>query len=88
MNVVFTGAGRVAGVRVVRTQLAQLANENGFYVVNTVKPSTFYLVTDTPDSGTRKNRAAVKYGVLRISVEDFVNKCGGTVELREKDILS
>ena len=45
--------------------------EHGFTTSNSVKKSTKYIITDDPNSGTSKNAAADKYGILKISESEF-----------------
>lgn len=46
----------------------------GGKISNNVTASTSYLITNTPNSGTAKNKAAQKYNIPIISEEDFFNK--------------
>lgn len=47
---------------------------NGWNPVPSVKRNTKYLVTDNPNSGSSKNRSADKYGVPKITEEQFRDK--------------
>lgn len=48
--------------------------DNGWNPVSSVKKTTKYLVTDNPNSGSSKNVSADKYGVPKITEEEFRSK--------------
>ena len=41
--------------------------------VSSVTSKTDYLITNTPDSGTSKNKTAIKLGVPIITEDEFMN---------------
>lgn len=43
----------------------------GYTISSSVKKSTQYLITDDPNSGSSKNKAANKYGTIKISESEF-----------------
>ena len=45
--------------------------QNGWNPVSSVKKDTKYLVTDNPNSGSSKNKSADKYGVPKITENEF-----------------
>lgn len=45
--------------------------QHGWNSVSSVKKDTKYLVTDSPNSGSSKNKSADKYGVPKITEEEF-----------------
>lgn len=85
-TVAFTGPATIKGMRIVREDLIALATAHGYRVVGGVSRGVDYLVTCTPDSGSRKNRAAQQYGTAVITPEQFLHLCGGQIEIRHKDL--
>lgn len=49
----------------------ELVKKAGFNPVSSVKSDTKYLITDDPNSGSSKNKAADKYGVEKITEQEF-----------------
>lgn len=88
VTVVFTGAGRVNGQHITRNVLATAAQAVGIRVQSMVNPSTTFLVTDTPDSGSRKNQKANALGVERMTVEKFVKTYGMRMDLKQSDLFT
>ena len=82
----FTGPATVAGTHLVRENLINLAVSKGHRVATSLTRSVTYLVTSTPNSGSRKNRTADAYGVQRITPTEFIELLGGKIELRLKDL--
>lgn len=85
-TIAFTGTARLGSTVIVRENLINLAHQHGHRVVTSVGRGTDYLVTSTPHSGSRKNVAAQRCGTQLISPEEFIELCGGTIELRAKDL--
>lgn len=88
VSVVFTGPGRVNGERITRDVLASAAWAVGIRVQKVVKSDTTFLVTDTPNSGSAKNKRADAFGVERMTVEKFVKTYGMRMELPAKQLLT
>ena len=80
MSVCFTGALNTMS----RSQASKLAEEHGFEVKSGVSKGLTYLITNTPDSGSSKNKKAQQLGTKVITEEEFLNLCNGT----ESDIMS
>lgn len=59
-----------------RNEASAAALKAGFEVAATVGPSLTYLITNTPDSGSSKNRKAAKYGVKVITEDQFIKMVG------------
>ena len=70
-SVCFTGALET----MTRKEASALAEKNGFTVASGVNKTLTYLVTNTPDSGSSKNRAAQKFGTKIITEKDFLAMC-------------
>jgi NAD-dependent DNA ligase len=70
-SVCFTGALET----MTRKEASALAEKNGFTVAGGVSKTLSYLVTNTPDSGSSKNRAAQKFGTKIITEKDFLAMC-------------
>ena len=68
-NVVITGT-----LSIKRSEFIKELEENGWKVENKIGKNTNYLITNTPDSGTSKNKEADKYGVLKVTEEAFVER--------------
>lgn len=83
---VFTGPATVKGMHLVRENLVNLAQSKGHRVATSLVRGTDYLVTSTPNSGSRKNMTALRYGTKVITPEQFITMMGGRIELRLKDI--
>ena len=58
-----------------RKEASELAKSHGFIVLNSVNKFLTYLVTNTPDSGSSKNKAAIKFGTKIITEKEFLNLC-------------
>lgn len=86
-TVAFTGPATVRGAHIVRENLVRLAESQGLRVVTSVGRGTDYLVTSTPQSGSRKNTAAQRCGTKLITPHEFIQMCGGKIELRLKDLV-
>lgn len=80
MSVCFTGALNTMS----RSQASKLAEEHGFEVKSGVSKGLTYLITNTPDSGSSKNKKAQQLGTKVITEEEFLNICNGT----ESDVMS
>lgn len=57
-----------------RNDFIRLLESNGWIVDNKIKSSTKYLITNTPNSETSKNKEADKLGIEKITEKDFVDK--------------
>lgn len=57
-----------------RKDFEEELRQNGWNPVSIVKKTTKYLVTDNPNSGSSKNKSADKYGVPKITEEEFRSK--------------
>lgn len=68
-TVVITGS-----LSVKRDDFIRLVESWGWVVNNKINKDTKYLITNTPDSGTSKNKEADKYGVLKVTEEVFVER--------------
>jgi len=68
MSVCFTGKLNTMS----RTEAENLAKTNGFDVLSSVNKKLTYLVTNTPDSGSSKNKKAKEFGTKVITEEDFL----------------
>lgn len=66
-NVVITGT-----LSIKRSEFTKELEENGWKVENKISKNTNYLITNTPDSGTSKNKEADKLGVAKITESDFI----------------
>lgn len=66
-SVCFTGA-----LSIPRTQAAKLAENAGFEVKGGVSKGLTYLVTNTPESGSSKNKKAKQLGTKVITEEEFM----------------
>ena len=60
---VFTGPAVAGG----RAHLTEVVEKAGGYVAGAINSSVAYLVTDTPDSGSAKNRKADQLGIKKIT---------------------
>lgn len=58
-----------------RKDFEEELRQNGWNPVSSVKKDTKYLVTDNPYSGSSKNKSADKYGVPKITEEEFRQTC-------------
>ena len=58
-----------------RKDFEEELKRNGWNPVSSVKKTTKYLVTDNPNSGSSKNVSANKYGVPKITEEEFRKTC-------------
>ena len=54
-----------------RKDFEEELRQQGWNPVSSVKKDTKYLVTDNPNSGSSKNKSADKYGVPKITEEEF-----------------
>lgn len=68
-TVVITGS-----LSVKRDDFTRLVESWGWRVNSKINKDTKYLITNTPDSGTSKNKEADKYGVLKVTEEVFVER--------------
>lgn len=57
-----------------RADFEKLLMQKGWVLVNTIKASTKYLITNTPDSGTSKNKKADELGVKKVTEKEFIEK--------------
>lgn len=57
-----------------RADFEKLLIQKGWTLVNTIKTSTKYLITNTPESGTSKNKKADELGVEKITEKEFFEK--------------
>lgn len=57
-----------------RSEFEQELITSGYNPVSSVKSSTSFLVTDNPNSGSSKNKSADKYGVPKVTEEEFREK--------------
>jgi DNA ligase (NAD+) len=57
-----------------RKEYEQMLEERGYALSSSVTQNTDYLVTNTPESGSSKNKAAKKYGTKIITEEEFVKE--------------
>ena len=44
----------------------------GYTIGSDIKKDTKYLITNTPDSGSSKNKKAEKFGITKITEEEFM----------------
>lgn len=58
-----------------RKDFEEELKRNGWNPVSNVKRNTKYLVTDSPNSGSSKNKSADKYGVPKITEQEFRQTC-------------
>ena len=58
-----------------RNDASEKAEAAGFEVLSGVKKGLTYLVTNTPDSGSSKNRKAQELGVKVINEQQFLALC-------------
>lgn len=56
-----------------RADFEMILLKNGWILSNKVSKDTKYLITNTPDSATSKNKEADKLGVQKITEADFMN---------------
>lgn len=56
-----------------RADFEQLLIKKGWTLVNTVKADTKFLITNTPESNTSKNKKADELGVAKITEKDFID---------------
>ena len=59
-----------------REIVAEMIRAAGGAVVNKVTPNTTALITNTPNSGTKKNKDAKLYGVDVITEQEFYDRTG------------
>lgn len=59
-----------------RVKLQEWIRENGGETKSGVSKDLSYLITNTPNSGTSKNQKADKYGVPKLTEEEFYDKFG------------
>ena len=67
MSVCFTGS-----LSVPRSMASKMAEDAGFEVKNGVNKGLTYLVTNTPDSGSSKNKKAKQFGTKIINEAEFM----------------
>ena len=53
-----------------RADFEKILIEHGF-TVSGINKDTVYLITDNPNSGSSKNKLADKFGIKKITEEDF-----------------
>lgn len=68
-TVVITGS-----LSIKREDFIKKLEEKGWKIANKITKSTNYLITNTPNSGTSKNKKADKLGVTKITETDFIEK--------------
>lgn len=68
-TVVITGS-----LSIKRDEFIHMLNSWGWQVSNKINKNVSYLITNTPDSGTSKNKEADKYGILKVTEEAFVGR--------------
>ena len=61
-----------------RSEFEKTAASNGYEVTGNVKKAT-YLVTNTPDSGSSKNKTAKENGVPVITEAEFMKLIGKVI---------
>lgn len=57
-----------------RKDFEQLLNKNGYELASCVNSKTLALVTDDPNSGSSKNKAADKHNVPKLTEQEFTDK--------------
>lgn len=67
-QVVITGT-----LSMVRDEFTKLLESYGWSVGSKINKNTKYLITNTPDSGTAKNKEADKFNIPKITEKDFYN---------------
>lgn len=67
-SVVITGA-----LSVKRDAFVAMLEEKGWKVASKINKDVKYLITNTPDSGTSKNKEADKFGISKVTETDFIN---------------
>lgn len=55
-----------------RSEFEKIVINAGYSLVPAVKKGVLYLITNTPDSGSSKNRKADELGIKKITEEDFL----------------
>lgn len=55
-----------------RADFEKLLMQKGWVLVNIIKASTKFLITNTPNSGTSKNKKADELGVKKITEKEFI----------------
>lgn len=68
-TVVVTGS-----LSIKRDDFIKKLEEKGWKIANKITKSTNYLITNTPNSGTSKNKEADNLGVTKITETDFIEK--------------
>lgn len=58
-----------------RAEFKELLKQHGWALVDHVYSTTKYLITNTPESGTNKNKTADNLGVPKITEADFIKNC-------------
>lgn len=66
-QVVITGT-----ISVKRDDFVRLLESWGWIMSNKINKDTKYLITNTPNSGTSKNKEADKFGISKVTEEEFV----------------
>ena len=65
-QVVITGT-----LSMVRDEFTKLLESYGWSVGSKINKNTKYLITNTPDSGTAKNKEADRFNIPKITEKDF-----------------
>lgn len=67
-QVVLTGT-----MSIKRDEFIKLLESWGWVIGNKINKETKYLITNTPDSGTSKNKEADKFGISKVTEVEFIN---------------
>ena len=68
----FKGEVCITGkLSVKRSVFEEELRQAGYVAIGSVKKDTKYLITDNPNSGTSKNKAADKYGIPKVTEKEF-----------------
>ena len=59
-----------------RAELKEYLTTCGASLTETLSPTVDYLITNTPDSGTAKNKKAIELGIKRITEAQFNEMIG------------
>ena len=61
---------------IIREELKEYLTTYGASLTETLSPTVDYLITNTPDSGTAKNKKAIELGIKRITEAQFNEMIG------------
>ena len=61
-------------------EFRECLENGGATLTETLDKSVDYLITNTPDSGTAKNKKALSLNIPRITEEEFNQMIGRTIE--------